>query len=159
MFRKDLEPPELLRAMISLRDQGYSLEQIAKEAGMGKPKVSVYMRIPEPPEEIRDAFFKGTITFEHVKALSWLEADDMHKLFDRIREEGLSSKGSQAVAKLMKGKLEIPNFFRRGEFRKLLGRGIEFRNTNRGMTMTLKACDGEEMREILADVLEFEELQ
>lgn len=157
-FRKDLEPPELLGAMMELRDQGWTQARIAETADMKQPQVSAYLRIPELPEAMKNAFFRKEISIGHVQVLLGLGGKARKELFERILKEGLSGKGSRSVAKLIKGEIEVPAIFDGKEFEALLGRNIDFRSSSWGITFTAKADDKGGLVEILARTLSKEGL-
>ncbi|KXA96639.1 hypothetical protein AKJ37_04735 [candidate division MSBL1 archaeon SCGC-AAA259I09] len=148
-FRKQLTPVELLEVMGELRERGYTYGEIGKMADKDRRTVSAYLKIPELSEEIREAFFEGEITLRHVKTLLRLEGETRERLFERIMEEGLSATDAESVAKKITGKVETPSFFNRNIFEKMLGKGVDYRKTNYGTTLTIKTENERELEETL----------
>ncbi len=159
IFRKNLEPSELLNAMLELRELGYAQKGIAEVVNMSQPEVSTYLRVPELPDDIRDAFFSGNISLEHIKVLLKMKGKSREKLFGRMMEENLSVNDSKAIAKLMTGEFEVPEFFDGEEFESRLGRSVDYKSTSRSARLSVKAENEEKLGEILMEILKVKKIE
>lgn len=148
-YRKDLTEVELLRSVQALKARGYTLERIGEHARMSVADVSIYLRIPKLPKQLRDAFFSREISLAHVKVLASLKQEVMLGLLKLVRKEHLSSRVLEDLVAAQEGRLEIPSFLDSKELRKLIGSKLIFRRRGKQVSLMIRASSEDELLEIL----------
>lgn len=99
--REDLNPIDEARALQSALDQsGATQDQLAKRLGKSRSAIANSLRLLRLDDEMQDALSDGTMTPGHARALLALTgAADRRRLFERIRDEGLSVREVEAMVK------------------------------------------------------------
>lgn len=109
--REDLNPIDEARALQSALDQsGATQDQLAKRLGKSRSAIANSLRLLRLDDDMQDALSDGTMTPGHARALLALTGKaDRRRLFERIRDEGLSVREVEAMVrggKLDEGALE-----------------------------------------------------
>ena len=99
--RAELNPLEEAASFRELMDKyGYTQAGLAERLGKSRVYVANTLRLLGLPERIREMIGAGRISAGHGKALLMLESEaDRLALAERIREEGLSVRQAEAMAK------------------------------------------------------------
>lgn len=99
--RQDLNPlEEALTYRRLLDEHGYTQASLAERLGKSRVYVANTLRLLALPEEIRSQITEGRLSAGHGKALLMAEKeDDRLALAERIREEGLSVRQAEEMAK------------------------------------------------------------
>ena len=99
--REDLNPIDEARALQSALDQsGATQDQLAKRLGKSRSAIANSLRLLRLDEDMQDALSDGTMTPGHARALLALTGKaDRRRLFERIRDEGLSVREVEAMVK------------------------------------------------------------
>ncbi|MFW6260285.1 MAG: ParB/RepB/Spo0J family partition protein [Spirochaetota bacterium] len=99
--REDLNPIDEARALQSALDQsGATQDQLAKRLGKSRSAIANSLRLLRLDDDMQDALSDGTMTPGHARALLALTGKaDRRRLFERIRDEGLSVREVEAMVK------------------------------------------------------------
>ena len=99
--REDLNPIDEARALQSALDQsGATQDRLAKRLGKSRSAIANSLRLLRLDDEMQDALSDGTMTPGHARALLALTgAADRRRLFERIRDEGLSVREVEAMVR------------------------------------------------------------
>lgn len=99
--RQELNPLEEAASYRELIDNfGYTQAKLAEKLGKSRVYVANTLRLLALPDEIQSQIAKGGLTAGHGRALLVLEAaEDRLLLADKVREEGLSVRQTEALAK------------------------------------------------------------
>lgn len=99
--RQELNPLEEAASYRELIDNyGYTQAKLAEKLGKSRVYVANTLRLLALPDEIQSLIAKGGLTAGHGRALLMLEStDDRLLLAERVREEGLSVRQTEALAK------------------------------------------------------------
>lgn len=99
--RQDLNPLEEALTYRRLIDEhGYTQASMAERLGKSRVYVANILRLLALPEQIRSLITEGRLSAGHGKALLMVEKeDDRLALAERIREEGLSVRQAEEMAK------------------------------------------------------------
>ncbi len=110
LIREDLNPIEEALGYRTLADR-FSLtqEEIAQRVGKSRPAVANALRLLSLPEEIVALLQSGALSPGHARALLPLPEKDALALSQRVTQEGLSVRQTEALAKkLLAGQKEAP---------------------------------------------------
>lgn len=99
--RQELNPLEEAASYRELLDNyGYTQAQLAEKLGKSRVYVANTLRLLALPDEIQALIVKGNLTAGHGRALLMLEnAEDRLLLAERVQDEGLSVRQTEALAK------------------------------------------------------------
>ena len=99
--REDLNPIDEARALQSALDQsGATQDQLAKRLGKSRSAIANSLRLLRLDDDMQDALSDGTMTPGHARALLALNGKaDRRRLFERIRDEGLSVREAEAMVR------------------------------------------------------------
>jgi len=100
--RNDLGPIETAMALRHLvQEFGLTQDQVAEQIGCSRSSVANSLRLLELPMEIKEALAGGLISTGHARALLSLsdEPERMHAIFQRIVDEGLSVRETEALVR------------------------------------------------------------
>lgn len=99
--RQELNPLEEAASYRELLDNyGYTQAQLAEKLGKSRVYVANTLRLLALPDEVQGLIAKGGLSAGHGRALLMLEnTDDRLLLAERVQEEGLSVRQTEALAK------------------------------------------------------------
>ena len=108
LHRDDLNPIELGEAYRSLLAiKSCTQEQLAEQLGLSRSAVSNTIRLLDLPDDIKKALVRGQISAGHAKVLlSATNKADQRLLFERIAEENMSVRETEAFLKNGGGDLD-----------------------------------------------------
>jgi ParB family chromosome partitioning protein len=101
LHRAQLNPLEEASAYQQLlADFGITQEQLAERIGRSRPQISNTIRLLKLPEPVQARVAAGVLSAGHARAILSLDGDAeaMQRLADKIVNEGLSVRASEAVA-------------------------------------------------------------
>lgn len=101
LHRAQLNPLEEASAYQQLlADFGITQEQLAERIGRSRPQISNTIRLLKLPETVQARVAAGVLSAGHARAILSLDGDAeaMQRLADKIVNEGLSVRASEAVA-------------------------------------------------------------
>lgn len=104
IHRSELNPLEEAGAYQQLLDDfGISQEELARRIGRSRPQISNTLRLMRLPAAAQRRVAAGVLSSGHARALLALEdEDEMEELAQRIVSEGLSVRGTEEAATLVK---------------------------------------------------------
>ena len=101
LHRAQLNPLEEASAYQQLlTDFGITQDQLAERIGRSRPQISNTIRLLKLPEAVQTRVAAGVLSAGHARAILSLDGDAeaMHKLADKIVNEGLSVRAAEAAA-------------------------------------------------------------
>ena len=100
LHRAQLNPLEEASAYQQLlADFGITHEQLATRIGRSRPQISNTIRLLKLPQPVQSRVASGVLTAGHARALlSLTDEDEMQRLADKIVNEDLSVRATEAVA-------------------------------------------------------------
>lgn len=106
--RSDLNPIEEAYGYRRMMERGKMTQtQVAQAVSKGRSTVANALRLLELPEEAQEMLFDDSITAGHARAiLSIPDKDGRAKLTKKLKEEKLSVREAEALARLFSGKKE-----------------------------------------------------
>jgi len=129
--REDLNPIEESRGYeVLLKKYNLTQEEIAKRVGKSRPAIANALRLLNLPDEVLDMIEAGDISSGHAKALlACKDKDDMINLAQKVKNEGLSVRQTEKLAKARpKSKAPLSSMFESyvaAEIEKQLGSALE----------------------------------
>lgn len=106
--RSDLNPIEEAYGYRRMMERGKMTQtQVAQAVSKGRSTITNALRLLELPEEAQELLFEDVISAGHARAiLSIPDKDGRDKLTKKLKEEKLSVRETEAIARLMAGKNE-----------------------------------------------------
>lgn len=102
LVREDLSPIDVAQACASLvEDFGQSQSEVARRLGRSRPTIANLIRLLELPEQVQGMLARGELSEGHGRAILMADGPARRlRLAERAREQGLSVRATEALARM-----------------------------------------------------------